>query len=98
MQWRHSFDGSLESTNEGRVLRFVATNLGAPRVIAALNSGFVHPWGQGGYLAPAASGFPPPTPPVTADALRLNPVGSLTRSLGRLNDCGEPIVVRPTGL
>jgi hypothetical protein len=97
MQWRHSFDTSLGTTNEGRVLRFVAINLGLPRVIAALNSGFVHTWGQGGYLAPATSGFPPPPPPVTADALRLNPVGSLTRSLGRLNDCGEPIVVRPSG-
>jgi len=98
MQWRQSFNGSLESSNEGRVLRFVATNLGSPRVIAALNSGFIHPWGQGGYLAPAGSGFPPPAPPVTADALRLNPVGSLALSLGRMNDCGEPIVVRPTGL
>jgi hypothetical protein len=98
MQWRRSFDPALASTNEGRVLRFVATNLGLPRVIAALNSGFVHTWGQGGYLAPATGGFPPPPPPVTADALRLNPVGSLTRSLGRLNDCGEPLVVRPTGL
>jgi len=97
MQWRRSFDTSLGTTNEGRVLRFVAINLGLPRVIAALNSGFVHSWGQGGYLAPATSGFPPPPPPVTADALRLNPVGSLTRSLGRLNDCGEPIIVRPSG-
>lgn len=97
MQWRRSFDASLEKTDEGRVLRFLATNLGAPRVLAALNSGFVHPWGQGGYLAPAASGFPPPPPPVTAESLRLNPVGALTRSLGRLNDCGEPLVVRPSG-
>jgi hypothetical protein len=97
MQWRHSFDPSLESTHEGRVLRFLATNLGLPRVLAALNSGFTQPWGQGGYLAPATAGFPPPPPPVTADALRQNPVGSLTRSLGRLNDCGAPLVVRPTG-
>ncbi len=97
IQWRRSFDASLSATHEGRVLRFVATNLGLPRVIAALNSGFVHAWGQGGYLAPATSGFPPPPPPVTADSLRQNPVGSLTRSLGRLNDCGEPLVVRPTG-
>ncbi|HTV52923.1 MAG TPA: hypothetical protein VME21_17150 [Steroidobacteraceae bacterium] len=97
MQWRRSFDASLDSTNEGRVLRFISTNLGLPRVIAALNSGFVHSWGQGGYLAPARSGFPPPSPPVTADALRTNPVGSLTRSLGRLDNCGEPLTVRPSG-
>jgi hypothetical protein len=97
MQWRRSLDSSLSTTSEGRVLRFVAVNLGLPRVIAALNSGFIHPWGQGGYLAPATSGFPAPPPPVTADALRLNPVAGLTRALGRLNDCGEPLVVRATG-
>lgn len=97
MQWRRSFDSELEKTPEGRVMRFLATNLGAPHVLAALNSGFVHPWGQGGYLASARSGFPPPRPPVTAEALRLNPVGSLTRSLGALNACGEPLAVRPTG-
>jgi hypothetical protein len=98
MQWRRSFDASLSTTPEGAVLSFVATNLGLPRVIAALNTGFVHPWGQGGYLAPAKGGFDPPVPPVTADALRLNPVGGLTRSLGRLNDCGEPLVLRRSQL
>jgi hypothetical protein len=98
MQWRRSFDASLTSTAEGRVLAFVATNLGLPKVLAALNSAFVHPWGQGGYLAPAGSPFTPPKPPVTAEALRLNPVGSLTLSIGRLDDCHEPVVIHPTGL
>lgn len=98
MQWRRSFDPSLKTTDEGRILEFVAVNLGQPRAIAALNSGFIHPWGQGGYLAPATGSFPAPVPPVTAELLRTNPVGSLTRSLGRLNDCGEPLVVRPSGL
>ena len=98
MQWRSSFDASLDATNEGRVLKFLATNLGLPRVLAALDSGFVQPFGQGGYLAPATSGFPPPPPPVTAESLRQNPVGSLSRSRdGRLNNCNPPIVVRPTG-
>lgn len=98
MQWRRSFDPALKTSDEGRVLSFVAQNLGLPRVIAALNSGFVHPWGQGGYLAPATSAFPAPRPPVTAESLRLDPVGTLTRSLGRLNNCGEPLVVRTSGL
>src|SRR5262249_48905013 len=69
MQWRRSFDPPLKPTDEGRILIFVAVNLGQPRVIAALNSGFVHSWGQGGYLAPAGSGFAPPPPPVTAESL-----------------------------
>ena len=98
MQWRSSFDSSLTTSPEGRVLGFIATNLGLPRVLAALDSGFVHPWGQGGYLAPATSGFTPPTPPVTAESLRLNPVGALTHSLGRLNDCGEPLVLHHSQL
>jgi hypothetical protein len=98
MQWRKSYDAELGSTAEGRILSFIATNLGLPRVISALNSGFVHSWGQGGYLAPATSSFPAPKPPVTADALRLNPVGGLSLSVGRLDDCHEPVVVRRTQL
>lgn len=91
MQWRKSFDASMAATGEGRVLRFVAVNLGSPRVIAALNTGFVHPWGQGGYLAPPSNGFPIPQP-VTTESLRTNPVGGITRSLGRLSNCNEPVV------
>jgi hypothetical protein len=98
MQWRKTFDPALSSTPEGRVLAFVAKNLGQPRVISALNSGFVHSWGQGGYLAPATSGFAAPKSPVTADELRLNPVSSLTMSFGRLDDCHEPVLIRPAGL
>jgi hypothetical protein len=44
--WLRSFDGSLETTHEGRVLAFIATNMGLPRVIRALNTGFVHSWGR----------------------------------------------------
>ena len=98
MQWRKSFDAELATTPEGRVLGFLADNLGLPRVISALNSGFVHSWGQGGYLAPASGSFPAPKPPVTAEALRLNPVGGLSLSLGHLDDCHEPVVVRHTQL
>jgi hypothetical protein len=98
MQWRKSFDGSLTSTPEGRILTFVATNLGLPRVLAALNSGFVHPWGQGGYLAPGTSSFAAPKPPVTAGALQANPVGGLSLSTAGLDDCREPVVIRPSGL
>jgi hypothetical protein len=98
IQWRRSFDPSLTTTPEGKVLDYIATNLGLPRVLAALDSGFMHPWGQGGYLAPATSGFASPTPPVTAESLSLNPVGALTHSLGRLNDCGEPLLIRHSQL
>ena len=95
IEWRHSFNPSLATTNEGRVLAFVAAHMGLPRVIAALNTGFVHPWGQGGYLIPPSSGFPPPKPPVTAESLLTNPVGSVSLSTGRLNNCAEPLLVGP---
>jgi len=98
MQWRKSFDASLTTTPEGRIVEFLATNLGLPKVISALNSSFVHSWGQGGYLAPASSGFAAPKPPVTAESLRLNPVGGVTLSLRRLDDCHEPVVFRASGL
>jgi hypothetical protein len=93
MQWRRSFDPMLRTSNEGRVLAFLADHMGLPRVIAALNSGFVHPWGQGGYLAPPSSGFAPSKPPITQDSLLGNPVGGLSLSLGRLNNCAEPVLV-----
>ena len=93
MQWRSSFDPLIKTTQEGRVLAFVADHMGLPQVIAALNSGFVHPWGQGGYLAPPSSGFPPPKPPITAESLASDPVGGLSLSLGRLNNCADPVLV-----
>ncbi len=96
LQWRRSYDPALTSTNEGRVLAFIAVHMALPPVIAALNSGFVHPWGQGGYLAPPSSGYPHPQPPITAASLQANPVGSLTLSLGRLNNCAAPLVAGPT--
>lgn len=96
MQWRRSFTASLGASDEGRLLSFVASNMGLPRVIRALNSGFVHPWGQGGYLAPATVGFKPPKPPVTDAALRENPVAGITRSLNGLSNCAEPVVVQQT--
>src|SRR5882672_2570870 len=98
MQWRRSFDSQLDKTNEGKVLVFVATNMGVPRVIRALNSGFVHPWGQGGYLAPWTVASDALKPPITAESLRDNPIAAMTRSLHGLNNCNEPLVVGTSAL
>jgi hypothetical protein len=98
IQWLESFEPSMSSTDEGRVLSFVATNLGLPRVLRGLNTGFVHPFGQGGYLAPLTSGFLPPRAPVTADKLRETPVAGISKSLNGLNNCEEPILLNASGL
>jgi hypothetical protein len=97
IQWLETFEPSMPSTDEGRVLSFVATNLGLPRVLRGLNTGFVHPFGQGGYLAPLTSGFLPPRPPVTADKLRETPVAGVSKSLNGLNNCEEPILLNASG-
>jgi len=98
IQWRKSFDSQLDKTSEGKVLVFVATNMGLPRVIRALNSGFVHPWGDGGYLAPATLSAEALKPPITAELLRDNPIAGITRSLHGLNNCSEPVVVGASAL
>ncbi len=98
MQWRTSYDGNLETTPEGRLLNFISTNLGLPRVLQALNSGFRHTWGDGGYLAPATSGFAVPQAPVTAEVLRENPVAGITLAQGGLNNCHEPLAIRRIGV
>jgi hypothetical protein len=97
IQWLESFGPSLSATDEGRVLSFVATDLGLPRVLRGVNTGFVHPWGQGGYLAPLTSGFLPPRAPVTAETLRDKPVAGMSKSLNGLNNCEEPIQLNASG-
>jgi hypothetical protein len=97
MQWRRSFDPNLNTTQEGHILAFVAEHLGLPRVIAALNTGFVHSWGQGGYLVPPSAGFPASRPPITAASLLSNPVSGVSLSTGRLNNCAEPVLVGTAG-
>ncbi len=98
MQWRTDIGAELERTESGRVLRFVAANMGLPRVIRSLNSGFVHPFGDGGYLTPGGSGFTAAAPPLSAALVRDNPVSLVSKSLNRLNNCVDPISVERTSL
>lgn len=98
MQWLKSYDPARNGSHEGKVLSFIATNLGLPRVLQALNTGFRHSWGDGGYLAPASSGFPAPSMPISVEALRANPVAGITLALGGLNNCHEPLATGRIGL
>lgn len=93
IQWLKSFEPSLSSTNEGRVLAFIASALGQPGVLRVINEGFVHPWGQGGYLAPARTAASASPTVVTADTLRTDPVAGVVRGVGRPSNCSEPTAV-----
>lgn len=93
IQWLKSFDPSLSSTNEGRVLAFIASALGQPSVLRVINEGFVHPWGQGGYLAPARTAASATPTVATAETLRVDPVAGVVRGVGRPSNCSEPTAV-----
>ena len=93
IQWPSSYDDVLERTDEGRVLRFIARNIGLPGVVRSLNTSFVHSWGAGGYLALPGKGVQPLEPPVTEDTLQEDPVASLTKSVdGRPRNCNIPLI------
>ncbi len=93
IQWPSSDDDELGRTEEGRVLTFIARNIGLPRVVRSLNASFVHSWGAGGYLALPGPEFPPPELPVTEETLQRDPVASLTKSDdGRPRNCNVPLI------
>lgn len=93
IQWQQSREAEFDASRTGGLLQFIAVNMGLPRVIRSLNSGFVHPFGDGGYLAPASSGFKPAALPLTATAIRDNPVSMVSKSMNRLNNCVDPVSV-----
>ena len=88
-QWRKA--GALALTGDKlTIVDTIATNASSPSTIATkVNPGFVHPWGQAGYLALSTNGF---TPSIPFDAT--NPVTNYTHApLGlALDNCRVPVV------
>jgi hypothetical protein len=88
IQWRA--DSDLTSSMAGRVLGFIAGNIGQPRVIESLNSSFRHSWGQGGYLALAQP---------DRDTLPEAPIAGLSKRYdGRVRNCNVPLLVAPSSV
>ena len=88
-QWRKpAFNGP--TGDKLTIIEQIASNASSPANIAGLNTGFVHPWGQGGYLAVSTNGHAP-----AADGV-LNvsaPVIPYTHApSGILNNCNTPVV------
>lgn len=89
-QWRKpEFNGP--SGDMLTIIEKIASNAGAPGIIATkLNTGFVHPWGQGGYLAVSTNGHAP-----AADGILdlANPVIPYSHAVGgSLDNCRVPVV------
>ena len=76
-----------------QVIDLIAQEAGQPAIIAGLNSKYVHPWGQGGYMAKPTDrfGIQPPAFPFSA----AYPVNSTTRSPAGFgpDSCRPPVHV-----
>ena len=89
IQWRAVESEALMTTADGRVLEFIVSNIGQPRVIRSLNSGFQHPWGQGGYLALAGS--------VIGQESDDDAVAGLSKTFNnRVRNCNVPLLMAPS--
>jgi len=89
-QWRKTgFNGPTGDTL--KIIEKIASDAGKPSIIAANNASFVHPFGNGGYLAVSANGFDVP-----ADGKfdANNPVTPYSHAPGglSLNNCRIPVV------
>ena len=78
--------------DEATIIKKLATDSGKPTIIAKNNAKFKYTWGQGGFLAVAAEGWPvPPTFDVN------NPVTPWTHQdpvTGVLDDCRAPVIYK----
>jgi hypothetical protein len=90
MHWLRDRGGSGEVDEVQPVLEFIADYMGQPAVLHSLNRNFVHPWGQGGYLAITTR---PVTGPMSADDLvRLPVAGVSSERRGEPQNCQLPLL------
>lgn len=92
-QWRTpAFNGP--TGDKLSVIQTIATNASEPAIVATLNTGFVHEWGQGGYMALSTNGHIPSFPFTIA-----NPVTTLTHfAAGSLDNCRAPVTDSGAGI
>lgn len=101
IQWRGERSGKPLRGWELKLIERIAREAGNPTVIAALNQGFRHSWGDGGVMALNTNGFQPPLPrpehPVNESSLRENPVLPVTHApMGYPNNCNPALATFPT--
>ncbi len=90
IQWRKA-PRNFNDPNSADVLKILQTvrdNAASPASVAALNTKFVFPWGQGGFLALATNGHAP-SPNGVFDIN--NPVTPYSRSANGLNNCAPAV-------
>jgi hypothetical protein len=88
-QWRKAaYNGP--TGDKLRLIQKIAADAGSPSIIAKNNAKFVHPFGQGGYLAATAAGH---AAPADGKFDANNPVNPYTHAPGlSLDNCRVPVV------
>ena len=100
VQWRNATSGNALGGLKLTLMNDINVNAGQPNIIRALNNGFIHSWGDAGVMALITNGWMPTSPvagtPLTATAVRSNPVLTSTRSpQGAPNNCQPPVTFFP---
>lgn len=97
IQWRKSPATNLPTGLTLTLLNNFKSEMGSPAIIANLNQGFNHAWGQSGLLALPTNGHLPPATPYTAANVTATPVSSQSKSYvnGSPNNCLEPALFAP---
>ncbi len=100
VQWRNATSGNALGGLKLTLMNDIKVNAGQPSIIRALNNGFIHSWGDAGVMALITNGWSPTSPvagtPLTATAVRNNPVLTSTRSpQGAPNNCQPPVTFFP---
>lgn len=92
IQWRKSPATNLPTGLTLTLLNNFKAEMGSPAIIANLNQGFNHTWGQSGLLALPTNGHLPPATPYTAANVTATPVSTQSKSYvdGSPNNCLEP--------
>jgi hypothetical protein len=92
-QWRTpAFNGP--TGDKLAIIETIASNASEPAIVATLNAGFVHEFGQGGYMALSSNGHAAAFPFDVA-----TPVTTLTHfALGTLDNCRAPVTDTGAGI
>ena len=95
--------GGADKLDRATFVGAIASKLGDPAVVSAIDRGFAHSWGNAGLMALFTNGFTPTaatlaTGRLTAAQVLANPVLTMSKSpTGVPNNCQPPVIANPTG-